>query len=94
MTKKSLLYSTCRDRLEEVTCPVLLVYGEHDHIHRGENLEKHYREHLPDMRLVLVPNAAHAVMVDQPAVFNRLVLEFLAGGTAAVPAQLPPGKAP
>ena len=93
-TMKSLLYSTCRDRLGEIKCPVLLVYGEHDHIHRGENLEKHYREHLPDVRLVLVPHAAHAVMVDQPAIFNQRVLEFLAGGTAAVPAQVPAGKAP
>lgn len=92
MTKKSLLYSTCRARLEEVKCPVLLVYGEHDHIHRKESLEKHYCEHLPDVRLVLVPNAAHAVMVDQPAAFNQLVLEFLAGGTAGVTAQVPAGN--
>lgn len=91
-TMKSLLYSTCRDRLGEIKCPVLLVYGEHDHIHRGDNLEKHYREHLADMRLVLVPHAAHAVMVDQPEAFNRLVLEFLAGGTAGVTAQPPPDK--
>ena len=83
-TMKSLLYSTCRDRLGEIACPVLLIYGEHDRIHRTDHLERHFVEHLKDSRLVIVPEAAHEVMVDQPAVFNALVEGFLERGTAGV----------
>jgi len=83
-TMKSLLYSTCRDRLGQVACPVLLIYGEHDHIHRTDHLEKHFLDHLKDSRLVIVPEAAHEVMIDQPAAFNDAVIGFLAHGTAGV----------
>ena len=76
-TLKSLMYASCRERLGEVTCPALLVWGEEDEIHSPRGTAVYFREHLPDSRLVVVPDAAHEVMVDQPEVFNQVVLDFL-----------------
>jgi pimeloyl-ACP methyl ester carboxylesterase len=90
---RSILKSSCRDRLCEVACPVLLVWGEKDTIHSAAEVAVHFREHLPDSRLVVVPDAAHEVMVDQPEVFNSLVLAFLESGTPAVRDRLPPSLA-
>ena len=42
------------------------------------------RERIPDSRLIVVPDAGHEVMVDQPEVFNETVSRFLASGTQAI----------
>lgn len=86
---RSILKSSCRDRLGEIASPVLLVWGEEDTIHSAADVALHFREHLPDSRLVVVPDAAHEVMVDQPEVFSHLALAFLRSGTAAVHDRLP-----
>jgi len=86
---RSILESTCRDRLGEIVCPVLLVWGEEDTIHSAADVALHFREHLADSRLVVVPDAAHEVMVDQPAAFNDLATAFLGSGTAAIHDRLP-----
>ncbi|MFQ5462896.1 MAG: alpha/beta fold hydrolase [Phycisphaerae bacterium] len=73
---KSIFYSSCRDRLAEVTKPVLLIFGAHDFVHPPRDGEFFHR-HLPDSRLLIVADAAHEVMVDQPDIFNREVMRFL-----------------
>jgi pimeloyl-ACP methyl ester carboxylesterase len=64
-------------RLGEIKTPTLIVIGEYD---------------MPDIldignllvggvagaRKVIIPNAAHMVNMEQPAEFNRIVLDFLA----------------
>lgn len=80
---RSIFDNSCRDRLGAVDCPVLLVWGEYDEIHPRATAE-YLRLHLPDSRLVVIPDAGHEAMVDQPEAFNRAVLSFLDGGTAAV----------
>jgi pimeloyl-ACP methyl ester carboxylesterase len=75
----SIFYSSCRDRLGEVQAEVLLIWGEADHIH-GVDDARYFHEHLPHSQLVIVPQAAHEVMIDQPEVFNRIVAAFLHGG--------------
>jgi pimeloyl-ACP methyl ester carboxylesterase len=80
---RSIFYSSCRDRLHLIEKPVLLIWGESDHVHPPHNAIL-FRERLPDSRLVVVPDAAHEVMVDQPETFNRLVSTFLQEGTAGV----------
>ncbi|MCX5684314.1 MAG: alpha/beta fold hydrolase [Planctomycetota bacterium] len=90
---RSILKSSCRDRLGEINAPVLLVWGEEDAIHSAAEVALHFRQHLPDSRLVVVSDAAHEVMVDQPAAFNKLALAFLGSGTAGVQDRLPPSIA-
>lgn len=85
---RSIFYRSCRYQADQIQAPMLLIWGEQDRIHpwkAGTIL----RDRVPDSRLVVVPNAGHEVMVDQPDVFNRLVLRFFQGGTGAVPDHLP-----
>lgn len=68
-----------RDRLGAVRCPTLVILGAHDPlvpIRLGQEMV----EAIPDglARLELIPEAAHDVMVDNPADSYRLVREFLA----------------
>jgi pimeloyl-ACP methyl ester carboxylesterase len=85
---RSIFYHSVRDRLSEIKVPVLLIWGAQDKIHPAESARL-FRAGLPDSRLVIVPDAGHEVMVDQPETFNRLVLAFLDGGTAAVTDEFP-----
>lgn len=89
---RSIFYSSVRDRLGEITCPVLLVWGQEDTIHPPA-AGKYFRDHLKDARLVIVPDSGHEVMVDQAAVFNDLLLQFLRPGTRPAPAAPPPAPA-
>ncbi|UCG33544.1 MAG: alpha/beta hydrolase, partial [Phycisphaerales bacterium] len=80
---RSIFYNSCRDRLSDIHQPVLLIWGELDHVHPPEDAAL-FRERLPQSRLVVVPDAAHEVMVDQPDVFNHLVIRFLQLGVEGV----------
>lgn len=73
---RSIFYNTCRHRLGDVTQPALLLWGEGDFIHPPKD-GAYMRDHLPGSRLVVFPDANHAVMIDKPDEFNRQVLEFL-----------------
>jgi len=80
---RSIFHNSCRSRLKELRVPVLLIWGEEDRIHPPEDA-LYMRRHMSDARLVIVPDASHEVMVDQPEVFNRSVTAFLEHGTAGV----------
>jgi pimeloyl-ACP methyl ester carboxylesterase len=66
------------ERLEAVLAPTLVVVGEDD-VQDMREIAQHLAERIPDARLEVVPGAAHLPSLEQPAVFNRLLLEFLAG---------------
>src|SRR6266511_4332560 len=68
-----------RHRLGGVRCPTLVILGEAD-LTIPTHLGREIVEALPEglARLEVVPEAAHAVMVDKPAESYRLVREFLA----------------
>jgi pimeloyl-ACP methyl ester carboxylesterase len=66
-----------RDRLPEIACPTLVVWGADDpivplrHAFEFEGL-------IPDARAVVLRGTGHAPMLEQPARFNQLLLAFLA----------------
>ena len=62
--------------LERVACPTLVVWGELDPLVPLAHGEQ-YVDALPDARLVVIADAAHNVMADRPAEFNRVLLHFL-----------------
>lgn len=82
-TLLSIIRTSCRDRLGELDRPVLVIWGQADTIHAARNGHD-FRRLLPRSRLVIVPDAAHEVMVDQPATFNHLARAFLRDGLDAV----------
>lgn len=58
--------------------PLLIVAGEHDlPIVYSDSLEWHKLE--PNSRLACIPDAGHCANMDNPAEFNRVLAEFLAG---------------
>lgn len=69
------------DRLPELDLPVLVVVGELDAKYRGIAQEMVSR--LPRGRLAVVPGAGHAVHLERPDAFNRVVGAFLAAPGAA-----------
>ena len=86
---RSIFFHSCLDWLADIHQPALLIWGAHDEIHpreEGAALEAG----LPDARLVVVADAGHEVMLDQPETFNHLVLSFLQGGPAAIADVMPP----
>jgi pimeloyl-ACP methyl ester carboxylesterase len=70
------------ERLGEIAAPVLVLVGEHDvpDVHViGERLERE----IPGARRVTIEGAGHLVSLEKPALFEELVLAFLAEAEAA-----------
>ncbi len=61
-------------RLPTLTMPVLLIAGELDTKFCG--IARYMAEELPQSQLHIVPEAGHAVHLEQPAAFVQLVREF------------------
>jgi 3-oxoadipate enol-lactonase len=64
-------------RLHAITAPTLVMVGEDDLLKPRKYSEIIARE-IPRASLVTVPHAGHAVCLEQPQVFNSLLLGFLA----------------
>lgn len=60
-----------------ITCPLLLVRGEHDHLGNFKTAMPRWAARDPHSRYVVVPNAGHCSNQDNPEFVNRLLLEFL-----------------
>jgi pimeloyl-ACP methyl ester carboxylesterase len=65
-----------RDRLPEIACPTLVVWGADDPLvplrHAFE-----YEDLIPDARATVFPRTGHAPMLEQPERFNAALLSFL-----------------
>lgn len=62
--------------LKAITAPVLLLVGDEDEPCLDVNLWM--KRLLPVARLALLPGSGHAINLEEPASFNRLIGEFLA----------------
>lgn len=64
------------NRLHEISCPALVMVGEHD---IGTPLASALtiHRHLPNSVLVVIADAAHMTCIEQPAQFNRALRVFL-----------------
>ncbi len=63
------------DRLDEITCPVLVLVGERDEKFR--RLGVRLTEGLPDAALEVVSNAGHSVHLEQPATTARAIARWV-----------------
>jgi pimeloyl-ACP methyl ester carboxylesterase len=66
-----------RDRLPEIGCPTLLVWGRDDRIVPVRDADV-FEELIPDARKVIWDDTGHVAMLEQPARFNELLGDFLA----------------
>lgn len=63
--------------LHRIQAPTLVMVGEQD-ILKPRKYSEIIASHIPGAELVVVPGAGHALCLEQPALFNALVLGFLA----------------
>lgn len=66
-----------RERLPEIACPTLIVWGARDLlVPVGDAYE--FARLIPDSRVVVYPETGHVAMLERPTAFNALLLAFLA----------------
>ena len=71
-----IVYAGLRDRLDALTLPALVVWGERDHVVSPRYAEP-LRDALPDGRLLVLPEAGHVPMCEQPAEVAAAVLDLI-----------------
>jgi 3-oxoadipate enol-lactonase len=64
------------DRLNEIAIPTLVITGQDDTTVDPE-LQRILALKIPGAQHVVISNAGHAVSIDRPAQFNRVLLDFL-----------------
>jgi pimeloyl-ACP methyl ester carboxylesterase len=66
-----------RDRLPEIACPTLIVWGTEDKLVPVSDADEFARL-IPNSRKVVWPQTGHLAMLERPEAFNRLLAAFLA----------------
>ena len=61
-----------------ITQPMLLVHGDQDRLGDIAKIAPHWAAREPNCLHVVIPNASHLSMMDNPEFFNTLLLDFLA----------------
>jgi pimeloyl-ACP methyl ester carboxylesterase len=65
-----------RDRLPEIGCPTLIVWGQNDSIIPSQDAAE-FERLIPNSRKLVMEDTGHISMVERPEAFNRELLEFL-----------------
>lgn len=68
-----------RDRLGEIDCPTLVIWGREDVIVPQKDGDE-YERLIPQARQVVMDDTGHVPMLERPAAFNRCLAEFMAEG--------------
>lgn len=63
-------------QLDEIRVPTLVISGAHDNSVSRAN-SRNWASGIPDASLIVFPDAAHLVNVDQVDAFNKAVIQFL-----------------
>ena len=74
---QSILDYDFRDRLPEIACPTLIVWGDGDRLINVRDADV-FAELIPGSRLVIFEDTGHMAMLERPAAFNALLGDFLA----------------
>ena len=73
-----------RDRLPEIGCPTLIVWGTDDMLVPGQR-RRRVRAADPGSRKVVFEDTGHMAMIERPQTFNDCLFEFLASRTRRPP---------
>lgn len=65
-----------RERLPEIACPTLIVWGDSDRLVPLRDADV-FAELIPNSRKVVFEDTGHMSMLERPAVFNELLEDFL-----------------
>jgi pimeloyl-ACP methyl ester carboxylesterase len=66
-----------RDRLGQIACPTLIVWGTNDKLVPARDADE-FERLIPNSRKVVWSDTGHVAMLERPAAFNRLLAAFLA----------------
>ena len=72
----ALLSYDFRERLPEITCPVLIVHGEQDMLVPVADAREFHRL-IAGSRLEILADTGHVPMLERPTTFNALLADFL-----------------
>lgn len=65
-----------RERLGEIACPTLIVWGDEDRLIPVADADL-FESLIPNARKVIFEDTGHMAMLERPAAFNELLLSFL-----------------
>lgn len=63
-----------KGQLEKIQCPTLILIAEKNRATHG--MGRYIADHIPNARLVTIPNAGHMLNWDNTEAFNKTVIEF------------------
>jgi pimeloyl-ACP methyl ester carboxylesterase len=66
-----------RERLPEIVCPTLIVWGDGDRVIPVRDADV-FAELIPNAQKVVLADTGHIAMIERPAQFNALLANFLA----------------
>ena len=72
----SILGYDMRERLPEIACPTLVVWGDRDRLISVRDADT-FEQLIPNARKVVFPDTGHVAMLERPAQFNALLEDFL-----------------
>ena len=64
-----------RDNLPNISCPTMMVWGEHDRTYRWPLIEELWTT-IPAASLAVMPGCSHAAHMEKPEIFNPIVSDF------------------
>jgi pimeloyl-ACP methyl ester carboxylesterase len=73
----ALLEYDFRDRLEEISVPTLVVWGEEDMLVPVSDADE-FERRIPNARKILMKDTGHVPMLERPTKFNDCLMDFLA----------------
>lgn len=82
---KGMLAHPVREQLQQIRQPTLVIFGENDGLIPNKYLHKMLTtsgiagisKAIPKSEMVLIPEAGHLVMFEQPRIFNQSVINFI-----------------
>jgi pimeloyl-ACP methyl ester carboxylesterase len=66
-----------RDRLDQISCPTLIVWGTDDMLVPVKDADE-FERIIPNAREILMKDTGHVPMLERPTKFNDCLIEFLA----------------
>jgi pimeloyl-ACP methyl ester carboxylesterase len=73
---EAMFHYPLRDRLEKISCPTLIVWGDKDRLVPLADASI-FEELIPDSRKIVYKDTGHVSMMERPARFNEDVRAFL-----------------
>ena len=88
----ALLEYDFRDRLGDIRCPTLIVWGSDDMLVPLKDASE-FERLIPDARKVIFEDTGHVAMIERPETFNHCLMEFVTG-QAALPGETEEAETP